>query len=53
MLAFIISGSATSAWVIAGLTTFMKRRALLLYVAFILLGSVVSGYLYNLILSLA
>jgi uncharacterized membrane protein YraQ (UPF0718 family) len=50
MLAFIISGSATSAWVIAGLTTFMKKRALGLYVAYILLGSMLAGYLYDLIL---
>lgn len=52
MLAFIITGSATSAWVIAGLTTFMKKRALALYVAFILLGGLASGYLYDLFLSL-
>lgn len=49
MMAFIISGSATSAWVIAGLTTFMKRKALALYIAFILLGSLVTGYLTNLL----
>jgi uncharacterized membrane protein YraQ (UPF0718 family) len=53
MLAFIISGSATSAWVIAGLTTFMKKRALGLYVMYILLGSMLSGYLYDLILKFA
>ncbi len=52
MMAFIISGSATSAWVIAGLTTFMKRKALGLYVAFILLGSIATGYLYDLALTL-
>lgn len=50
MLAFIISGSATSAWVIAGLATFMKKRALGLYVTYILLGSTLSGCLYDLIL---
>jgi len=49
MLAFIISGSATSAWVIAGLATFMRKRALGLYVAYILLGSMLSGFLYDLI----
>lgn len=48
MLAFIITGSATSAWVIAGLSTFMKKRALLLYVGFILVGGMISGYLYDL-----
>lgn len=53
MLAFIITGSATSAWVIAGLSTFMKKRAILLYTAFILAGGILSGYLYDLILMLA
>ncbi len=52
MLAFIITGSATSAWVIAGLTTFMKRKALALYVGFILLGGMAAGYLYDLTLRL-
>lgn len=52
MLAFIISGSATSAWVIAGLTTFMKKRALALYVGYILVGSILAGYAYDLILRL-
>ncbi len=50
MLAFIISGSATSAWVIAGLTTFMKKKALGLYVLYIVAGSILSGYLYDLVL---
>ncbi|HNW87182.1 MAG TPA: permease [Candidatus Limiplasma sp.] len=52
MMAFIITGSATSAWVIAGLTTFMKRKALALYIALILAGSLATGYLYNLLLAL-
>ena len=52
MLAFIISGSATSAWVIAGLTTFMKKRALALYVGYILVGSILAGYVYDLVLRL-
>lgn len=47
MMAFMITGPATSAWVIAGLTTFMKRKALLLYVAFILGGGILMGYLYD------
>lgn len=49
MLAFIITGSATSAWVIAGLSTFMKKRAIILYVAFILLGGIITGYVYDII----
>lgn len=44
MLAFMITGSATSAWVIAGLTTFMKKRAIILYVAFVLAGGILAGY---------
>ncbi|MFH1880907.1 MAG: permease [Bacillota bacterium] len=51
MLAFIISGSATSAWVIAGLATFIRKRALGLYVACIMAGSIVIGYLYDAVLA--
>lgn len=47
MLAFIITGSATSAWVIAGISTFMKKRAIALYLAFVLLGGIISGYLFE------
>ncbi len=47
MLAFIITGSATSAWVIAGLSTFMKKRAVALYILYILLGGILSGYIYD------
>lgn len=49
MLAFMITGAATSAWVIAGLATFMKRRAVALYVLFVLLGGIISGYVLNLV----
>jgi uncharacterized membrane protein YraQ (UPF0718 family) len=47
MIAFMITGSATSAWVIAGLATFMKKRALMLYVLFVLVGGILSGYLLD------
>jgi uncharacterized membrane protein YraQ (UPF0718 family) len=50
MLAFIITGSATSAFVIAGLSTFLRKRAILLYVGYVLAGGLVSGYLYDLAL---
>lgn len=50
MLAFMITGSATSAWVIAGLSTFLKKRAVALYTAFVLLGGILCGYVYNLFL---
>lgn len=49
MLAFIITGSATSAWVIAGITSFMKKRMVGLYVGFILVGGILCGYLYDLV----
>jgi uncharacterized membrane protein YraQ (UPF0718 family) len=49
MLAFMITGSATSAWVIAGLATFMKRRAIALYVMFVLVGGIFSGYMLDLV----
>jgi uncharacterized membrane protein YraQ (UPF0718 family) len=50
MLAFIITGSATSAWVIAGLSTFMRKRAIILYVAYVLVGGILAGYLFDLYL---
>lgn len=50
MMAFVITGSATSAWVIAGLSTFLKKRAIALYVSFVLLGGILSGYIYDLCL---
>jgi uncharacterized protein len=52
MLAFIITGAGTSAWVVAGLVTFMKERIILLYVFFLLAGGILSGYLYDLFLAL-
>lgn len=51
MLAFMITGPATSAWVIAGISTFMKRRVVGLYVLFILAGGIVFGYFYDLLLA--
>ncbi len=52
MLAFMITGPATSAWVIAGITTFMKRRAIVLYIGFILVGGIVLGYIYQFLLAM-
>jgi uncharacterized membrane protein YraQ (UPF0718 family) len=49
MLAFMITGSATSAWVVAGLATFLKKRAIMLYVAFVFAGGILSGYLLDFI----
>ena len=52
LLAFMISGPATSLGVIGGLNIIMKRRAILLYIFFILAGSIILGYGYDAFLSL-
>lgn len=49
MKAFMITGSATSAWVIAGISSFLKKRAIGLYIAFILGGGILFGYLYDIL----
>jgi len=51
LLAFMISGPATSLGVIGGLNIIMKRRAILLYVFFIVAGSIILGYSYDALLS--
>ncbi len=53
MLAFLITGPGTSAWVVAGISTFMKKRVVALYVLYILAGGILCGYLYDLILAAA
>ena len=50
MLAFLITGPGTSAGVLAGIATILKRRAILYYVACLLVGAVVLGYLYDFLL---
>lgn len=52
MLAFMITGPATSAGAIAGIATIMRKRALVLYIAYILAGGIILGYLYNLLLAI-
>lgn len=52
MLAFMITGPATSAGVLAGIATIMKRKAIALYVAYILIGAILLGYAYELALAL-
>ncbi len=49
MLAFMITGPGSSAGVLAGLATILKRKALGLYVAYLLGGAILLGYLYELI----
>ena len=51
MLAFMITGPATSAGAIAGIATIMRKRALALYITYILAGGIILGYLYNLLLA--
>lgn len=52
MLAFLITGPGTSAGVLAGIATILKRRAILYYVACLLVGAVALGYLYDFLLLL-
>ena len=51
MLAFMITGAGTSAWVVAGIATFLKKRIISLYVLFLLAGGILLGYLYDLLLA--
>jgi uncharacterized protein len=52
MLAFMITGPGSSAGVIAGLATIMRRRAIMLYVFLLLVWGIVLGYAYDLLLLL-
>lgn len=52
MLGFMITGPATSAWVIAGISVFMKKKVIGLYVLYILSGGILCGYLYDLFLAI-
>lgn len=53
MLAFMITGPGTSAGVITGIATIMKKKAIALYITFILGGGVLFGYIYDLFLFLS
>ncbi len=50
MLAFMITGPATSAWVVAGLATFLRPRAIALYLGLVLAGGIAAGYGYDALL---
>lgn len=52
MLAFMITGPGTSAAVIAGIMTILKKKAAVLYVVYLLAGAIFLGYLYDFILIL-
>ena len=48
-LAFFLAGPATRVTALAALATVLSRRALVLYVGFVLIGAVGLGYLFNLL----
>lgn len=50
MLGFMITGSATSAWVVAGISMFMRKKVIGLYLLYILAGGILCGYLYDFVL---
>lgn len=52
LLAFMITGPGTSAGVIAGLVTIMKKRAIGLYIAYLIVFAIILGYLYDFLLLL-
>lgn len=52
MLAFMITGPGTSAGVLAGLATIMKKKAIALYAAYLLAGAILLGYAYELLTAL-
>ncbi len=52
LLAFMITGPGTSAGVIAGLMTIMRKKAIALYIVYFLIFSNILGYLYDFLLML-
>lgn len=52
LLAFLVTGPGTSIAVISGLSLILKWRVVALYIGFIFLGGVISGYAYDIILML-
>ncbi len=48
VLAFLIAGQATSIAVIMGISTFIKRKAVIFYIIFIMASSILSGFIYSL-----
>lgn len=47
ILAFMIAGPGTSIAVISGLSIIMRKKAIALYILFIFVGAILSGYLYD------
>jgi uncharacterized membrane protein YraQ (UPF0718 family) len=52
MLAFMITGPGTSAGVIAGISSILKPRAIAFYLACLMVGAIVLGYLFDAVLLL-
>ena len=52
MLAFMITGPGTSAGVLAGIATIMKKKAIALYVGYLLTGAIAMGYAYQLVMGI-
>ncbi|ERI94665.1 putative permease [Clostridiales bacterium oral taxon 876 str. F0540] len=50
VLAFIITGKATGVPVIAGMSTFLKKRAMLFYIVSVYMGGILAGYIFQIIL---
>lgn len=43
VLAFLIAGQATSVAVILGISTFIRKKAVIFYISYVLLGAILSG----------
>lgn len=52
LLAFLITGPGTSAGVLAGIATIMRKKAIVLYTACLLIGAILLGYAYDIVLAL-
>ncbi|GLC31904.1 permease [Clostridium omnivorum] len=52
VLAFIITGKATGVPVIAGMATFIKKRAMLFYIGAVYIGGILAGYIFQLMYNL-
>lgn len=50
LLAFMITGPSTSAGVLAGIATIMKKRAIGLYIVYLFVFAIILGYLYDFLL---
>lgn len=50
ILAFLIAGQGTGVAVIVGLSTIIKKRALIFYASYIFIGAILSGYIYQVII---